>query len=426
MSFLNACRKTDVPVILIPQPKVTDVISSGSSPLAATTVPKDARIYDVGTGAGELLIDGKSMKVDANILVRIKAGTYNTINIKNILAPNGFTVFIKNSGQVRVKERMSTENISNVIIAGDNSPDITYGFLFENIPFRAITMNGKMERVTLSSMSFKNIKDYVIAGENSNGKNFLYKGTDGTRTNRFKILNCLFDNAGQIIFGGNLYKNSGEDSGLFKDVEIAYNIFRNTEAGTVCAFTNVQNYDVHHNVVNNINRQNNNHNGVFYMQGNGKFHDNKLTNYQGNAIRMWLYSRGTTPATSEIYNNVCYNTRKYSGFELQGFDRNIIPGKTTFSNAKVYNNTVGKMNTSKDWEGQLLDLYNFGGSLEYYNNLGFNLNASNGSQPKSMINNMSDTKLVRNTNNRYETEKNAVVDLVKFTSKIQGVGATLN
>lgn len=425
LSFLNACKKTDVPVTLIPTNDVTEVISSDQSGLSAVAVPKNAKIFDVGTGSGDLVIDGNSMKVDGNILVRIKAGTYNNISIKNILAPNGTTVFIKNHGQIRVKEKMSTTNISNVVIAGDNTSGITYGFLFENISFRAITMNGKMEKVTLSNMSFKNVKDYVIAGENSNGKNFAYKGTEATRTNGFKILNCAFDNAGQIIFGGNLNRDSGEDSGLFKDVEIAYNIFRNTETGTVCAFTNVQNYNVHHNVVNNINRLNNNHNGVFYMQGNGKFHDNKLTNYQGNAIRMWLYSRGTTPTTSEIYNNVCYNTRKYSGFEIQAFARNIIQGKTTFANAKVYNNTVGQMNTSKDWEGQLLDLYNFGGTLEYYNNLGFSLHASNGRQPASMINNMSDTRIVKNTNNRYETEKNAVMDVVKFTSRFSGVGASI-
>jgi hypothetical protein len=411
-----------VPVTLIPQVDETsaDIPISGSD---AAVVPKNSTIYDLGTGSGDLIIDGSSIKINNNILVRIKGGTYRTIRIKNVLPSKGFTVFIKNQGIVKITESISTENISNVVISGDYIAGLTYGFKFENISYRAITMEGNMDNVTLRNMSFKNVKDYVIAGGRSNGNEFKYRGTEETRIDSFKILHCVFDNAGEIIFGGNLYKDSGEDSGFFKDVEIAYNTFQNTEAGTVCAFTNVQDYNIHHNIVNNINKFNNNHNGVFYMQGNGKFHNNKLTNYQGNAIRMWLYTRGTNPATNEIYNNICYNTRKYSGFELQAFDRNLIKGKTTYANAKVYNNTVGQMNTSKDWQGQVLDLYNTLGTLEYYNNLGFNLYTTNGKQPASMINNMSDTKIVKISNNKYESQKNAVKDLVNFASKISGVGA---
>ena len=271
-------------------------------------------------------------------------------------------------------------------------------------------------------MSFKNVNDYCISGQGSNGSDLAYQGTAATRTENFKILYCLFDNAGIIQFGGNLNKDQNMDTGLFKNVEIANNTFQNNPGvGTVCAFSNAQDYNIHHNVVNNINQDNNNHNGVFAMQGNGIFHDNKLTNYQGNAIRMWLYSRGSTPATNEIYNNICYNTRKYSAFELQAFDRNIYPGKTMYANAKVYNNTVGQMNTSKDWEGQLLDLYNTGGSLEYYNNLGFNLYSDK--TISNMINNMSDTKIVKESSNKYvSTQSDAVNDLTSFTSKFTGIG----
>src|SRR5690606_38703176 len=128
-----------------------------------------------------------------------------------------------------------------------------------------------------------------------------------------------------------------------------HNTFINSNAGVLVFVPNVQDYDIHHNIVNNVNPSNNNHNGIFQMIGNGKFHNNKLTNFQGNAIRAWVFSRGTSPSTIEIYNNITYNTRKYGAFEIQGFDRYIISGKTTFVNAKVYNNTAGKMNVSKDW-----------------------------------------------------------------------------
>lgn len=162
------------------------------------------------------------------------------------------------------------------------------------------------------------------------------------------------------------------------------------------------------------------------MQGNGSFHHNKLTNYQGNAIRMWLYSRGNSPATNEIHNNICYNTRKYGAFELQAFDRNMVPGKSTFANAKVYNNTAGQMNTNKDWHGQMLDLYNTFGTLEYYNNLGFDLYSSISNKPvTNMINNMSDTKIILESNNKYLSRDNAINNSTDFISKITGVGATI-
>lgn len=387
--------------------------------LPKDSVPHTATIYNVGKGCGNLIIDGAVLKIKDSGLIKIKAGKYETITIKNILVESNKRVYIKNGGEVMVTGAMYTENLSNVTISGDNIDHIQYGIKFIDIPFRAIAMNGKMDGVTLRNLSFINVKDYVIAGERSNGAEFNYLGTPETRTQNFKILGCSFDNAGQIVFGGNLNKDLGEDTGFFKDVEVAFNVFKNTDAGTVCAFTNVQDFKIHHNYVNNINLTNNNHNGVFYMQGNGDFYDNVLRNYQGNAIRMWPYSRGKIPATNSIYNNICFNTRKYGAFELQAFERNLVPDKTTYANAKIYNNTVGQMNTSHDWEGQILDLYVTGGTLQYYNNLGFDLYSSNGVQPVNMINNMSNTKIIQETNNTYLTDQGEINQLIDFIQSIR-------
>ncbi|RZK19907.1 MAG: hypothetical protein EOO43_11465 [Flavobacterium sp.] len=416
--FAAACKKNTVPQQSKTETSTTLPVTTPVAPTAPVAVTPS---YEVGTGSGYLTIDGKSMDLTAIKLIKIKAGAYRGITIKNISATAAQPVSIKNNGQISITESMQTENVNNVIIAGDNISGITYGFLFENISYRAISLNGKMSGVTLKSMKFKNVSDYVISGNSGNDSGLKYDGSSETRTENFKILNCDFDNSGSISFGGNL--NGSEDSGFFKDVEIAYCSFENTNAGTVCSFTNVQDYNIHHNVVNNLNQTNNDHNGIFFMQGNGKFHDNKLTNYQGNSIRMWLYSRGSTPATNEIYNNICYNTRKYSGFELQGFSRNLVSGKTTFANAKVYNNTVGKMNTSKDWEGQVLDVYNYGGTLEYYNNLGFELNGSK--SITNMLNNMSDTKILKEENNKYFSQQSsAVANTSTFNSLTAGLGAS--
>jgi hypothetical protein len=422
---VTSCKKNSSIIVSDPTPQPVEASLDDIPKLPIDTVPSDAQIYKVGSGSGDLTVDGSDYNCNVNTFIKIRGGKYNTITLKNFVAAPGLRIFIKNDGEVRILEAMFTLNLSNVTISGDNVKDLTYGFKFENIPYRAISMKGKMNGVTLRNLSFYNVGNYVIAGERSNGADLEYDGTAETRTENFKILNCYFQNAAQINFGGRLNKDTGGDSGFFNGVEIAFNVFENTpNAGNVCTFSNVQDYDIHSNVLNNINSENNNHNGIFHMQGNGKFHHNKLTNYQGNAIRMWLYSRGGQPVTNEIYHNICFNTRKYGGFELQSFESHFVNGKTTFANAKVYNNTVGKMNTSKDWEGQILDLYNIRGSLEYYNNLGFELVTSKGSLTGNMINNMSKTPLINEHDNLYYSEhNNAVNSLADLASKHPGVGA---
>ena len=398
------------------------VVPPVTPPVEPPVTPPSGTVITVGTGSGDLLIDGTGKTYGCNTLIKIKAGTYGTIEIKNVQGTDGCPVAIKNGGQVYITSSMNTDNIKNVIISGDNTAGITYGFKFINIYYRAIVMNGNITGITLKSMSFKNVNNYCISGNGTNGDKLPYDGTANTTNKGFKILNCEFDNAGSVAFGGNLNKDNSEDSGLFKDLEIAYNTFKNTDAGSLCSFTNVQDYNIHHNVVDNVNYTNNMHNGIFFMQGNGQFHHNKLTNYQGNAIRAWAYSRGSTPATIEIHDNICYNTRKYSGFEIQSFARNMWPGKSTYVNAKVYNNTVGKMNTSHDWEGLILDLYDLiGGSIEYYNNMGFDLYSTR--TITDMIN-LGGPPFTRKENNIYKsTWQEAVTDLTAFASKLIGTGS---
>lgn len=425
--FISSCSKDLEPALPLEPDNIESVTpgEDGTPPPEETTPPEtskpgqDQNAFEMGTGSGDLTIDGNNAVVKGKNLIVIKAGTYNTISIKNLNGNVNAPVFIKNGGQVFIKGAMYTENINNVTIAGDNVSGVQYGFNFHNIGYRALLMNGQMNGVTIKSFSFKNVQDYVIVADL---KSINYNGSPESRTENVKILNCKFDNATGIQFSGEF--NKSQDNGFVKGLEIAHNIIMNSDGGVFAFFPNVQDYDIHHNIADNLNPNNNNHNGIFQISGNGKFRDNKFTNYQGNMIRAWVFSRGTTPSTVEIYNNVGYNTRKYGAFEIQGFERFQIPGKTTVVNAKVYNNTVGKMNTYKDWEGVVLDLYNYGGTLEYYNNLGFDLYSS---KPiTDMINNMSDVKIIKNTNNKYlKTASEAVSDMSNFNSIHGSIGARL-
>ncbi len=388
---------------------------SQAEPPAVKPVNNTENSIEVGAGSGDLKIDGSDARLKDKNRVIIKSGTYNTVSIRNLHGTEQEPIEINNAGQVKINDVMDISNVSDVTIAGDNINGMKYGIAFHDNSYRAITMSGELIGVTLSNLSFKDVQDYVIFIKPTN------REIGKASMERIKILNCKFENAAGIQF----VSESGGNGEFIKDFEFAHNVIENANSGNFAYFETVQNYNIHHNTVNNLNADNDNHNGIFHMVGNGKFHDNKFTNYQGNMIRAWVFSRGNLPSTIEIYNNIAYNTRKYGAFEIQGFDRYIIPGKTTFANAKVYNNTVGKMNTSRDWEGVILDLYNYGGTLEYYNNLGFELNQS---RPiTDMINNMSDTKITKKTNNRYfNSASQAIFNFNNFMSKHLGIGSNLN
>ena len=112
---------------------------------------------------------------------------------------------------------------------------------------------------------------------------------------------------------------------------------------------------------------------MFHLIGNGRFHNNLINTHQGNSIRAWTVSLGSSPQDVLIYNNIVYNSRKYSAFEVQGFTAYRVDGQTTYANAKIFNNTCGSLNTSRDnFPASVVDVYGLvGGTCEVFNNLGY-------------------------------------------------------
>lgn len=368
----------------------------------------------VGSGSGGLLIDG-SLIINPNSLpILVTEGWYSGIELLNFYAPVESPVTIKNEGTVTITGAMTVSNVENIIFSGRNTSGVQYGWQF-TYTFRPLLLSGGIENATFEGMSFANT-DYPIF---STLNNTLHDGTKATRTTGLKIKHSSFVNTPQIEFGGDFY--TGTDRGFMKDLEVAYNTF----SGGFNALNagNVDGYQIHHNVVNNNNVGNDNHNGVFKMGGAGDFYSNKLTNYQGNSIRAWAFSRVGGKLDINIYDNICYNTRKYGAFELQGFGDKIVPDVTVMTNCKVYNNTVGTMNTSKDWEGVIVDIYSWLGTIEINKNLGFDLYKTTGAVNDNNMMNAMGSSYTQSGNRYFPLASDAVVDLVEFKSKITGVGA---
>lgn len=351
----------------------SSITSIGNAQPAVTRDSSENIKYIVmGTGTDRnLTIDGYARDFSCDTRIRIHEGQYNRIVIRNLSGTAGCPFIIENEGLTELNgegKHILLSNLNHVIITGNRVKTIDKGFVIKNNPYRAIEIKGKVNNFSLKFFHFENIGDYVIS--------YLYNEPYNPPSHSF-VENLSFTHiscrsTGPFFVGGGFNEN-GDIGGAIKNFEIGYLDFQDAPSvGSIVQMANVENYNIHHNHVNNINSTNKNHNGVFMLGGNGRFYNNMVTNHQGNALRAWTFSIGSTPREVLIYNNIVYNSVKYSAFEVQSFDAFMTPGLTTYANTMVFHNTCGKMNTSRDWSGALIDVYNLqGGSCYVFNNLTF-------------------------------------------------------
>lgn len=372
--IFSSCKKGEL-VEVTEKPTVTVPVTDTTAVVVVVPPVGYKRTVNVGTGSGNLVIDGTTLITQCNDLIKIKGGSYSSITIKDIISADGCPITIKNDGLVEVKgnfNSMGLTNLKNVTISGDGTSGITNGFAFSDNSYRAVQITGTLDKFTMQNMSFKNIGDLDIIYNTTT----VYDGSEKSYSKDLHFLNMVCDNTSSFLSIGG-YVENGVVYGLVKNIEVANLDFQNSPGvGTVVYMGNAEGYDIHNNKINNINTANNNHNGIFSISGNGSFHNNYVNNHQGNAIRAWGHTVGSTPKNIYIYNNIVTNSRKYSGFEVQAYASRIMAGKTTYTNAIVFNNTCGNLNLSKDWQAGVLDVYSLqGGKVDAFNNLGYNFTA---------------------------------------------------
>jgi len=378
---------------------------------ARATIPVVVSKFEtVGTGSGRLDLGSISNKN-----IKIKPGSYWSIGLTS--ATN---VVIDATGVI------ISSDYSSFDIANATNFEL-YGLTMTDQSYRAINIRGFCSGVYLHDLTFKNIKNSVIAYEYTG----IWDGTDKTNSKDWRIENCTFINVGLGVSLGGGYSDAGVGT-YMSGLKFLNNKFTDCPSiGSVLYAGVLDGYEIAGNVVNNINTTydskspNGIHNGIFMITGNGSFHDNKITNHQGNAIRAWGISFDKDVKQIRIYNNIVYNSWKYSAFEVQQPQHLIdfiARHKGNSTDAYVYNNTAGHLTISKDWEGVMLDAYNTGGKIYYYNNLGFDMY-----RPSNLIENMVNSNggdLVKGVGNTYlPTWQASVTDLTSFKSKLSGIGA---
>lgn len=414
----HACKKSPGLTETILPPATEVPIPTPNPPKDTTTIPDNATILKLGLGSGNLSIDGKTLNISGNTVIKIQGGSYQGIQVSNIQSEDNSIVRIENDGLVELvgDKQVSFSNIKNVVFSGSGTPGIEKGFVFRDkkSDVASVQLRNDINNFTFKNATFKNLDTYNVIAYDP-GK--IYDGSDATCSKNLKFLNIDCDNTGTLIrFKGTA--SNGVLSGLLKNVEIAYVSFKNSPTvGSAFVMENADSYNVHNNIIQSVNQNNSNHNGVFYLQGNGKFYNNIVRDHQGNALRTLTYSIGTTPKKMLIYNNIVINSRQYGAFELQTYNYNIIAGKTTFVNAEVFNNTCGNLlPKGGSFPAQILDLYSlFGGKCEVYNNVGYKFPLVGQSHSNFIWNELSDTKATGFNNKYYESyQKAGIIDDSSF------------
>ena len=373
---------------------------SGQSPSVVTQpTPTLTPTRTLGTGTGTLVIDGQALGIGPGEVIGIAPGVYENLTFSNLTGTADQRITIVANDRVEVVGgELSLNDVAYLTVTGGATAK---NLSLHDIRYRGIVISGRVPTaLILEGIQLQNVADYAVFYSNR----ATYDGSEATTLTDFKLLNCDFDNAGTVMIEGELNGSGGLiNNGFCLRPEVANCSFRNNATwGTHLYIGNMEAGDIHHNVVDNVNARNDNHNGIFFLKGNGAVHHNKCTNHQGNFVRFWPHSQGNTPKDVLLYNNIIWNSRKYSAFELQSFARCLIPGLSTYCNAQVYNNTAGRLNTTRPtvFVGVVLDVYNLmGGQLQLVNNL--SVEEVPTSANDGIWSQQSETRPSLNSNNRY-------------------------
>jgi len=300
--------------------------------------------------------------------------------------------------------------------------------------YQALLIHGKSINARYKGLTLQNISGYQI--QTVQADKVVYKpGVEGTFIDRLNIDGFSFDGGGRPFHSDGNVRSLNTHDGVIKSFQFINNTIKNNLGSKFMVYLgNGFDFDIYGNSFTNINKQNNEDNGMFYLKATGKLHDNKASNYQGYLARIWPHSIDGRKVV-EIYNNIGVDGDKYGLIELQ-FSPDFIERQAQPADAKVYNNTALNLNKTTDWAGELLTLYNTLGKVEYYNNLGATLVGQEGGKPTRDYKVISGNKMVFG---QYDDKKTTLIisgqnlyfdkisDAVNadLTSKFKGVGASL-
>jgi hypothetical protein len=296
-------------------------------------------------------------------------------------------------------------------------------------------------RIDLSGVQFttKNMPAMELKGDCSglilDGANFKdanigvsYRGDDvpfGTIVKGLQLLNFKAVNSGALLTAGGSLTNKGFSFVLQDLVVKGFSFLDSAKAGNVVWAQALDGFDISDGIIDNINTEVNNHNGILMLAGNGRLSNVRCTNHQGDLMRIVPMQVVGTGKKVIAESNFIRGSRKYGAFEVQVYQDNINTGKFLPADVLIQNNAAGKLNSMKNWAGKLIDLYDTYGNIEILNNVGWEM-YHDGKPMTSIVNYesvSSATTVIEKGNIYFATEQDAVANAPALKSLLTGVGA---
>lgn len=380
-----------------------------------TLIPTSGRTFNVGTGSGDLTIDGSNLiyegsptTIQNGDIIEIEGGTYNSITTTN-LSVNETPVIIKNVNDESITSKYfyiegSQKNINYKF---DNNGSVLKGLTL--IMESQETMHidraavGNVENINISGIK------YIIENTTPDGGIFIRHSQDstisyanGSGTTALKnisIENIEFDFTARTDFSPwyLMSFNKGELSTSTDTNFIDGIIIRNIRAtgpfytSTAIEIKNCQNAlidDVYFDSLNNDWTDNPPHARIILVQGQGIIENCYMRNGMGNVAVIWGYNRLANSSPSIIRNCMSYNSFRYSTAEIQGFSNLIVSGISEAPHYKMLGLVADTLDTGNYFSGCAGDIYPLlGGTFEARNSVSINGHSNNSGQ-NNTFNNM--------------------------------------
>ncbi|SHG40738.1 hypothetical protein [Pedobacter caeni] len=266
-----------------------DALQALTSRVAALelSATQNGRIIPVGNGTGILNIDGdqlslngKAIRLQANDVIEIQAGTYQWIDMCNVTLSVGGVLYVKNNGLVIINEGgfnlYGNKPVKNVVFDFAGFPGLEYGlkniYTGPHARFHIDTHSiGGYQNITIRGLEFVNVWD---RGLRSGGQNIDFTDTGIKAISGLLIEKCRFisDNSpecgGGIKLGGERNEETGTNKGYIEDV-----VIRDIEliggAGNIY-LGNANNYEIYNIKIEGVNTPESGQEEIITANGWGK------------------------------------------------------------------------------------------------------------------------------------------------------------
>lgn len=397
---------------------LTYTVDSIVGSLEVDIVESEGRIFSVGTGSGNLTIDGSDntkpwYPLQAGDTFEIQGGTYGTITTVNL------------SSQSVVKNKDNQTVTASFFYINSPQTDVRYKFDGNgSVDKGLVLIMESQDTMHIDRAGIGGLEDihitgikYSILNTTPDGGIFLRHSQNATTPynnglgvvslRNVTIENIEFDLTAKSSFSPwyLMSFNRGDLSASVDNNFIDGLTIRNVRASGQCYCANVvevkncQNVlidDFYFDSLNNDWTDNPPHARIILIQGHGIIQNCYMRDGMGNVGVIWGYNRLANNSPSIIRNCISYNSFRYSTAEIQGFSNLIVSGVSKAPHYKMMGLTADTLDTGNYFSGCAGDIYPLqGGTFEAINSVSIN-GHSNSSGQNNPFNNMAGAGTISN------------------------------